>query len=257
MVNSLLGFVSAEVVERTDWSGELFSLVIKVEGVNFQAGQFTKLALYDETGEFVRRAYSIVNHPRQYEEYGLLEFLIVTSEDGRLSPLLHQLKAGEQVYVGKEAAGFMTLSEIPLYARDLWMLSTGTAIGPFLSMLEDTKVGSRFNHLVLCHGVRYQKDLVYQERIQTLSQRYPGKLIYVPIVSREQDPGSLSGRIPLLLKTGMLEQTACTTLNPNESFLYLCGNPEMVKDTADTLKNMGYQKHLRRKQGHFSSENYW
>ncbi len=31
----------------------------------------------------------------------------------------------------------------------------------------------------------------------------------------------------------------------------------MVKDTSDALKELGFEKHLRRKLGQFSSENYW
>lgn len=257
MYNSLSGFTSAQVIKQQAWSDTLFSISLKAANVEFQAGQFVKLALFDANGELVKRAYSVVNHPQQYQKSGELEFLIVTVPEGRLSPLLHQRAIGDQVYVSQQGAGFMTLDEIPIYARELWLLSTGTAIGPFLSLLQDEKIALRFNRLVLVHAVRYSSDWVYQEIIHKLTLRYPGKFIYVPIVSREQVAGHLSGRIPELLKGGELEKYAGINLKPEESFIYLCGNPQMIRDTSDRLKDMGYHKHLRRKAGHFSSENYW
>ena len=55
------------------------------------------------------------------------------------------------------ATGFLTLDEVPV-GRDLWLLSTGTAIGPFLSMLADGEAFARFENLVLVHGVRKGKS---------------------------------------------------------------------------------------------------
>lgn len=71
----------------------------------------------------------------------------------------------------------MTLEEIPPTAKDLWMLSTGTAIGPFLSLLEQLQQQETplpFKHLILVHAVRTQADLTYQERIQTFIQHFQG-----------------------------------------------------------------------------------
>ncbi len=156
-----------------------------------------------------------------------MEFLIITVPNGQLSPHLDALKSGDDVYVGKEPAGFMTLNEIPASGSDLWLPSTGTAIGPFLAMLEDVVTQQRFEQLVLVHAVRTADELVYQEKIEQLSQ------------------------------AGALAKAAKVELTPDSSFFYLCGNPDMVRDTSEVLSQLGYQKHLRRKAGHFSSENYW
>ncbi len=186
-----------------------------------------------------------------------MEFLIITVPNGQLSPHLDALKSGDDVYVGKEPAGFMTLNEIPASASDLWLLSTGTAIGPFLAMLEDVVTQQRFEQLVLVHAVRTADELVYQKKIDQLLLRYNGKLHYVPIVSRENSKAALRGRIPQLLQAGALAKAAEVELTQDSSFFYLCGNPDMVRDTSEVLSQLGYQKHLRRKAGHFSSENYW
>ncbi|KOE78200.1 ferredoxin-NADP reductase [Vibrio alginolyticus] len=249
------GLVPGKVVRRIDWTPSQFSITVRADTAPFMAGQFTKLALQDEQGEWVRRAYSIVNSPNEYSLSGELEFLIVAASRGELSPKLHQLQTGDTVWVGKDPAGFMTLEEVPEYAKELWLVSSGTAIGPYLSMLMGPHLS--FETIVLVHAVRTEHDLVYLAQIDTQLQRYAGRLKYVPIVSRESVSGALSGRIPALLHNGELEKTATVSLNPERSFVYLCGNPAMVKEAGDTLKKKGLNKHLRRKPGHFSSENYW
>lgn len=254
------GLVSGTVINRKDWNQQLFSLEVKAPISHYVAGQFTKLGLENPQGELVRRAYSMVNSPSHPKGYQHLEFLIIKDTEGQLSPKLHQLQQGDEVFVGRDPSGFMTLEEIPETATDLWMLSTGTAIGPFLSLLEELQIKANtrhFHRLVLVHAVRTKDDLTYQERILQFTQHFQGTLHYVPIVSRESVAGTLRGRIPSLLLGGDLEQATSVSIDKKRSFFYLCGNPEMVRDTSAALNQLGLEKHLRRKPGQFSSENYW
>ncbi|MCK6264058.1 ferredoxin--NADP reductase [Vibrio sp. ZSDE26] len=258
------GLVTGKVLCKTQWTDQLFSLQVSAPVSSYLAGQFTKLGLLNGDGEWVRRAYSMVNAPEHRFGQQHLEFLIIKDQNGQLSPQLHQLNEGDDIYVGKDPSGFMTLEEIPPNVKDFWMLSTGTAVGPFISILESLQIQQQeatnakpFNRLILAHAVRTQQDLTYQERIAQLVQHYQGKLIYVPIISRESVTGALRGRIPSLLLGGDLERAASVTINKADSFFYLCGNPQMVRDTSDALNSLGLEKHLRRKAGQYSSENYW
>lgn len=251
------GLIKGVVLSRYDWTDHLFSLFVEAPIEAYQAGQFTKLALPDGNGDWVRRAYSIVNNPKQAEGHQQMEFLIIADDNGELSPRLQSLNSGDEIFVGKEAAGFMTADEVPKDVDDLWLLSTGTAIGPFISILETPSLDTRFKNIVLVHAVRTELELIYQERIQLLLNRYEKRFHYVPIISREHVTGTLCGRIPSLLLNGEIENSTKCQLNKAHSFLYICGNPNMVKDTSDALKELGFEKHLRRKLGQFSSENYW
>ena len=251
------GLIKGEVTGRINWTDSEFSLQVTAEISRYTAGQFTKLALYDDADEWTRRAYSFVNSPNHAQGQQVMEFLIITVPDGQLSPRLDKLQVGDDLYVGKSPAGFMTLDEIPRYTKDLWLLSTGTAIGPFLSLLDEMDTQQRFDNVVLVHAVRTSVELVYQDKIQQLEARYQGKFHYVPVVSRENRKETLRGRIPALLEAGELAKVAGVPLTPERSFFYLCGNPSMVKDTSEALKQLDYQKHSRRSAGHFSSENYW
>lgn len=245
--------IEGTVVGRIDWTEGLFSLQIKAPMKPFKSGQFTKLALPTTEGEWPRRAYSLLNAPNN----DVLEFLLVAVPDGDLSPRLDTLQPGDSVYVGEDPAGFMILEEIPETTQDLWMLSTGTAIGPFLSILADPASKDRFNRLILVHAVRKEEDLVYRELISELQAEYGKQLHYVPIVSRETVSYALKGRIPALLTSGEMTRFCGVELDPVNSFFLICGNPDMVHDTKEVLQEMGYSKHLRRKPGQFMSENYW
>lgn len=245
-------WVSGKVIQVENWTDNLFSLYVQAPIRPFTAGQFAKLAL-DIDGERVQRAYSYVNSPNNPN----LEFYLVNVPDGKLSPKLYQLDVGDEVLVTLDAAGFFVLEEVPT-VDTLWMLSTGTAIGPFLSILQLGEDLDRFNHIVLVHAVRYSVDLNYLPLMRELEKRYKGKLRIQTIVSRENAPDSLFGRIPALIENGELEASVGLAISPENSHVMLCGNPQMAKDTQQLLKQQrGMSKHLRRKPGHITSEQYW
>ncbi len=134
-------WVSGKVTKVEYWTDALFSLYVRAPVHPFTAGQFTKLGL-EIDGERVQRAYSYVNAPGNPD----LEFYLVTVPEGKLSPRLAALKPGDEVPVVSEAAGFFVLEEVP-DCDTLWMLATGTALGPYLSILQEGKDLERFNNL--------------------------------------------------------------------------------------------------------------
>ncbi|MEG7471367.1 ferredoxin--NADP(+) reductase [Serratia marcescens] len=245
-------WVNGKVTQVKQWTDGLFSLVVNAPIDPFTAGQFAKLAL-EIDGERAQRAYSYGNAPDDAN----LEFYLVTVPEGKLSPRLSQLQPGSDVMVTKEAAGFFVLDEVP-DCDTLWMLATGTAIGPYLSILQQGAGLERFNNLVLVHAARFARDLSYLPLMQQLQQRYNGKLRIQTVVSREEAPGSLTGRVPALIEDGRLEAAIGLTIDAETSHVMLCGNPQMVRDTQQTLKDhRQMRKHLRRKPGHITSEHYW
>ena len=248
----MANWVTGKVVKVQNWTDALFSLTVHAPVAPFTAGQFAKLGL-DVDGERVQRAYSYVNAPSNPD----LEFYLVTVPEGKLSPRLAALKPGDEVQVVSEAAGFFVLEEVP-DCDTLWMLATGTAIGPYLSILEEGKDLDRFKNLVLVHAARYAADLSYLPQMQALEARYAGKLRIQSVVSRETAPGMLTGRIPFLIETGALEEAVGLPMNAESSHVMLCGNPQMVRDTQQLLtETRQMSKHLRRRPGHMTAEHYW
>jgi ferredoxin--NADP+ reductase len=67
----------------------------------------------------------------------------------------------------------------------------------------------------------------------------------------------MSGRIPVAIANGQLEARAGLKLEAATAQTMICGNPQMVMDTAEILKSRGLQKNLRRKPGQITVERYW
>lgn len=244
-----MAWLDGTVVARTDWADGLFTLRVDAEIEPFAPGQWLNLGMRID-GELVKRSYSIASAP------GLpLEFYLVRVEGGLLTPRLDALRVGEGLLVQTEPQGFFTLDELPK-AEDLWLLATGTGLGPYLSMLRSGWLWKRFGRVLLVHGVRCVDHLGYREELEGVEQARPD-FRYVPVLSRQDDERALRGRIPALLEDGRLEKAARATIDPERSHVLLCGNPDMIRDTSATLAERGLRKHRRRKPGHITTEKYW
>jgi ferredoxin/flavodoxin---NADP+ reductase len=244
-------WVEGTVVNQKRWTQTLFTLQVEGDVAAFEAGQFAKLALAVE-GEMVARPYSFVNAPKEHPH----EFYYVTLPDGPLTGRLCRLEAGDTVYLAPRPAGFLVLSEVP-QAENLWLISTGTGVGPFLSILKSEAPWQRFRRVVLVHAVRHADELTYGDSISRLLNEHGEQMRMVSFVSRESKPGALHGRIPLAIEDGRLESAAGVALSANTSQVMICGNPDMVTDTSAALARRGMKKHRRREPGHITVENYW
>ena len=238
-------WLTGKVVENRHWTETLFSLRVEGAPLGFQAGQFVRIAL-DLEGQRVARAFSFVNPPQD----PVLEFYGVLVPEGPLSPRLARLRAGDALFIASNPAGFLVLSEVP-DAETLWLVSTGTGLAPFLSLLRTEALWKRFRNVVLVHAVRYARELTYRDLIQKTRARY------VTFVSREAAPGSLAGRIPAAIADGRLEAAAGLRLAPENSHVMLCGNPQMLKDATAALIARGMRKYRRRASGHITVESFW
>ncbi len=244
-------WIEGTIVENIHWHENLFSLKIEADIEPFTAGQFMSLALEIDYKR-VARPYSCLSSPGQRP----LEFFFYVATDGALSNALFKLDAGDRVMLNQKANGFFTLDEVP-DSRDLWMIGTGTGIAPYFSILGTDRPWQSYENIVLIEGVRSAKDLPYQYLVDKVSEQHPDQFTFQAFVSREDYPGAIKGRIPASLGDGSLEEKVGLQLSPEHSQIMLCGNPDMVKDCVELLKVQGFEKNLRRKPGHITTENYW
>ncbi|QCI19563.1 ferredoxin--NADP(+) reductase [Buchnera aphidicola] len=247
-------WTTAKIIRIKKWTDQLFTVFMTAKIDNFIAGQFSKISILTGNTKRIQRAYSYVNPPNN----NILEFYISRISEGCLSPTLYSLKPKDKVFITKKSFGCFTLNNISS-CKILWMIATGTAIGPYLSILQQKNEEiKKFKHIILIHAVRYSQDLTYSSTIQKLEKIYYGKLIFKSIVSREKTKASLFGRIPNLLINQQLEKSVNYFISPHTSHVMLCGNPNMVKETCDVLqKNYKMKKNFKKNHGNISSENYW
>ena len=271
------------VLSKTTWTPNLFSFTVsRPDSFKFTAGQFVRLGVnpsqlqyykqqndvsghgVDEAAntaldEDIFRAYSIASSP--FDE--VLEFFSIVIPDGAFTSQLQHLQVGDELLLNTMPFGFLTLARYqkPL-PKDLWLLATGTGLAPFLSMLQDLKTWEDYEHIVLAYSARSTEELAYVEKIESLQEEFgslvdnPATLTFIPIVTRESVEGALTERLPKLLLEGTLQARAGIELNIDSTHVMLCGNPDMVDDTKETLKTLGLVMN-RRGEGNIAVENYW
>ncbi|MGV8919054.1 MAG: ferredoxin--NADP reductase [Pseudomonas sp.] len=258
MTASAEKFTHQTLLEVTPLTPSLFTLrTTRDPGFRFQAGQFARLGVTKADGSVVWRAYSMVSSP--HDEF--LEFFSIVVPDGEFTSELSRLCEGDTLLVDRQAFGYLTLDRF-VDGRDLWLLSTGTGVAPFLSILQDFEVWEKFERIILVYSAREVQELAYQTLIAGLAERdylaeHAHKLLYLPTVTREHHPGALTGRITQLIENGELEQAAGLAISPEHSRVMICGNPQMIDDTRALLKGRDMRLSLSRKPGQVAVENYW
>lgn len=220
------------------------------ERAEFRPGQFMNLGLQLPTG-FVSRSYSLASAPGQP-----LEVLLARVGDGALTPALFELELGSVVSLDPKPQGFFTFDYVPPH-RELWLVATGTGLGPFLSMLRSGEAFARAERVLLVHGARGPAELAHRAELEQLVADRGGAFVYVPVLSREPAAGALSGRVTTALTSGELEHRAGVSLVPESAHVLLCGNPAMIDEVTGLLAERGLRRHRQRNPGHITTEKYW
>jgi ferredoxin/flavodoxin---NADP+ reductase len=243
-------WVKGTVVGRHAWAEGLYSMRIDAPVGDFKAGQYTKLAL-DLGDQRVGRPYSLVNAPQERP----LEVYFNEVPEGPLTPRLCDLEPGDRLWVSAQAGGIFTLDTVEP-AETLWLIATGTALGVYLSILRTGDPWERFQRVILVHGTRRAIELAYGETIASIAVHRGAQFTYVPVVSREDHPQALRGRITDLIMGGALEAHAGATIAHDSSHVMLCGNSAMIKDAKTILEARGLKRHRRNAPGQYTTEQY-
>ena len=248
-------FLEERVLTVHHWTDRLFSFTTTRDpALRFSNGHFTMIGLKVNDKPLLR-AYSIVS--ANYEEH--LEFLSIKVPDGPLTSRLQHIQVGDTIIVGKKPTGTLLIDYL-LPGKRLYLLSTGTGLAPFMSVIRDPETYERFEHVVLVHGVRQVNELAYHDYItQELPQHeFLGELVskqlkYYPTVTRE--PFRNQGRINDLIENGKLfTDLGIPALNPLEDRVMLCGSPEMLASLKTLLEQRDFEEGNTTKPGDFVIE---
>ena len=241
------------------WTSHLFSFrTTRNPHFRFIPGQFARLGIAIPDGKTVWRPYSIVS--ADYDEE--LEFYSIIVPDGEFTQRLKTLKIGDSILVDKTNYGLLTTDRFE-HGKHLWLLSTGTGLAPFISIMYDFSIWDSYEKVILVHCARNKDELTYQELIngfysnEIYAEAVKDKLIYVKLLTRENDGADLYGRITKLLEDYSLEKYINVEINAIDSRVMICGNPQMVDDTRTVLTKRGLVISRRGKPGNMAVENYW
>ncbi|MGI6855456.1 ferredoxin--NADP reductase [Mesorhizobium sp. 1B3] len=248
-------FHQETVLAVRHWTDTLFSFrTTRDPGFRFSSGQFTMMGL-EIAGKPLTRAYSIASG--NYDE--ILEFFSIKVPDGPLTSRLQNLREGDRVLVGKKAVGTL-LHDNLLPGKRLWLLSTGTGLAPFLSVIKDMEIYQRFERVILAHGVRHIAELAYTDFI---TKDLPGdtylgpvigdKLVYYPTVTRE--PYRNRGRLTDLIWSGKLfKDLSLPDFDIAADRIMICGGPDMLAEIRAMLDARGFVEGSHGTPAHFVIE---
>jgi ferredoxin/flavodoxin---NADP+ reductase len=237
------------------WTDRQFSFTTTRDpSFRFLNGQFTMIGIEVE-GKPLLRAYSMVS--ANYEER--LEFLSIKVPDGPLTSRLQHIKPGDTLLVNSKAVGTLIMENL-LPGKTLYLLSTGTGLAPFMSIIKDPLTYERFEKVVLTHGCREVSELAYDDVItrelpqnEFFGEQVRSQLVYYPTVTREAFRNQ--GRVTTLLDSGKLPaDIGLQPLNIDTDRVLICGSPEMLKDSRDLLVKRGFVEGHMESPGHFAIE---
>ncbi|PWC36027.1 ferredoxin--NADP reductase [Azospirillum sp. TSO35-2] len=233
--------IKERVLTVHHWTDTLFSFTTTRDpSFRFLPGQFTMIGLEVE-GRPLLRAYSLVS--AHYEE--TLEFFSIKVQDGPLTSRLQHLKEGDTLLVNRKATGTLVTDNL-LPGRNLYLLSTGTGLAPFLSIIKDPEMYEKFDRVILTHGTRTVAELAYDDLIQHslpenefFGEQVKEKLLYYPTVTRE--PFRNQGRLTTLMETGkMFADLGLPDLDAEKDRVMICGSPAMLAETTSMMERRGF-----------------
>jgi ferredoxin--NADP+ reductase len=251
----MASLVKEKVTDIHHWNDSLFSFkTSRTNSLRFENGHFVMMGLEVE-GKPLMRAYSIAS--ANYDEE--LEFFSIKVADGPLTSQLQNISVGDEILVSTKPTGTLVADHL-LQGRNLYLISTGTGLAPFMSIIRDPEVYERFDKIILTHGVRTVSELAYQDVIlnelpnnEYFGEQVKEKLLYYPTVTREHFRNQ--GRLTDLILSGRLSRDLnLPDIDPAHDRFMLCGSPSMLKDAGAILDERGFTESRHGKQAHYVIE---
>ncbi len=249
------GVYALRVLTVKHYTDRLFAFrTERPQEFRFRSGEFAMIGL-EIDGKPLYRAYSVAS-PSWDEE---LEFFSIKVEDGPLTSVLQHLKPGDRILMRKKATGTL-VNDALLPGKRLWMLSTGTGIAPFVSLIRDPETYEKFEQVILTHTCREVAELAYGHEIvaetkanELLGELATAQLIHVAATTRESY-GTM-GRITNRIEDGSLfAGLGVAPFDPAVDRVMICGSMDMLKDCKALCEKAGLREGANSAPGEFVVE---
>ena len=237
----------------------------------FKAGQYTVLGLPGNTPRYflsdlegvapnpekmILRAYSIASSSRRLQ---YLEFYITLVRSGELTPRIFALEPGDRIHLGNKITGMFTLDQVPV-ENHIILMATGTGLAPYMSMIRSVLVPNDARQFAILHGAWHSWDLGYRSELTTLDIMM-NNFHYIPVIGaadKETIPwGGETGYVQQAWERGIILEKWGFDPTPENTHVFLCGNPSMIEGALKMLSGLGFQEDNRQQDGQIHLEKYW
>jgi len=212
------------------------------ELMKWRPGQFIMIHFEIDDAEW-QRSYSIATKP---DESDAIEIGVAYVEGGRASRFLWALEPGAKVTSSGPYGRFILRDEEP---RRYVLVATGTGVAPYRAMLPEIaeRIGAHGLEIDLLLGVRHAEDLLYGADFLKFAEAHEGFRFHA-CFSRTTPDGD-----PAWCSDGYVQgRFEGLDLDPEQDIVYLCGNPAMVDDALEWLKDNGFSPYKVRREKYIS-----
>jgi ferredoxin--NADP+ reductase len=229
-----------KVVEVEHFTDHLFRFrITRPASFRFRSGEFVMIGL-PNAEKPVFRAYSVAS-PSWDEE---IEFFSIKVPDGPLTEHLQKIQPGDTVLMRKKPTGTLVLDAL-LPGKRLYLISTGTGVAPFASLIRDPETYEKFEDVVVIQTCRRIDELAYITRLvedlrddPLVGELVQDRLTLFTSTTREEFPRM--GRITDLMGNGrFFEMTGLPNISSEVDRAMICGSMAMIKDTSAMLEGFG------------------
>jgi ferredoxin--NADP+ reductase len=231
------------VVSVKHYTDRLFSFrITRPQSFRFRSGEFVMIGL-PNAEKPVFRAYSIAS-PAWDEE---LEFFSIKVPDGPLTSELQKIEVGDTVIMRQKSTGTLVVDALTP-AKRLFMISTGTGIAPFASLLRDPDTYEKFEQVIVTHTCRDNAELIYGQELVAALESDPligeltgGRVTLYNSTTREES--ARMGRITALIGSGRFyADLGIDKLDPATDRIMICGSIHMLKDVKELAESLGFEE---------------
>jgi ferredoxin/flavodoxin---NADP+ reductase len=237
---------NARLVRRVDHTDDLATFWVRFDGdpTPFEPGQYMTIGVYVD-GKIVQRPYSVASPPETAGDEGY-EMYVRLVPIPRFTTLLWRLAVGQRMRMIGPKGKFMLE---PDDERTHLYVSTGTGIAPFMAMMRQHLFRGRPRRTVMLNGSSYADELGYRDALEGWERdgTYPVK--YIPTISRPGDArnagwSGMTGRAEGVI----LDVCRDLELRPEDTVVYICGNPDMIINVEELLLGAGYPEESVKKE---------
>jgi ring-1,2-phenylacetyl-CoA epoxidase subunit PaaE len=231
-----------DIRQETNESKTFYVEEVNGKNIVYKAGQFLTL-IVNLHGKEIRRSYSISSTP---EVDAQIFFTIKRIENGELSRYLFDHLAPGNTITALPPTGRFVIDK-PLNETTVF-IAAGSGITPIYSLIKHLLYRFSEGKVFLIYQSRNEKEAIFREEILHLQALFPSRFILKEIFSQPIYHNLLHQR----LNNNLLERILLAAIDISSASFYLCGPGAFMRMAEFTLKVMGVQRELIRREDFFA-----